>query len=204
VLTSNPGSHSAFNPQAQTVTGPALVQPAVQITHQEPAIARTARADTPPQPAVSDTFSALDAPSAMPTTTWLHAGPRHAEAGYLDPVLGWVGVRAESAGASVHAAIITGSADAARALDTHLAGLNSFMAEHHGQSSTVTIAPSGQQHFSDDFNQSGQGTGQQQAPEDHPNTTPAPLAVRSNTPIESASESQTTYTPAGAHISVVA
>src|ERR1035437_9923409 len=87
-----------------------------------------------------DTFAALDAEIASPTTTWTHAGSHRAEAGYLDPALGWVGVRAEASGGGVHAAVVPGSTEAAQTLGGQLSGLNSYLAEHHGQSATVTLA----------------------------------------------------------------
>ena len=92
---------------------------------------------TPPDP--SDAVAALDAGRASPPTTWIHAGARHAEAGFLDPALGWVGVRADAVGNGVHAALVPGSADAAQVLETHMAGLNAFLSEHHGSSATVTL-----------------------------------------------------------------
>ena len=86
-----------------------------------------------------ETLAGLDAASAAPTPTWVHAGAQHAEVGYHDPELGWVAVRADSSGGSVHASIIPGSADAAQALSGHLEGLNSFLAEHHTSVDTVTM-----------------------------------------------------------------
>ncbi len=88
-----------------------------------------------------DTFAALDAEADSPAATWIQTGTRRAEAGYQDPALGWVGVRAQAGNGGVHAAVVPGSAEAAQALNGHLTGLNAFMVEHHGQSSTVTLAP---------------------------------------------------------------
>ena len=90
--------------------------------------------------ASNDTFAALDAGRDAPAPTWIHAGARHAEAGYLDPALGWVGVRADTVGGVVHAAVMPGSNEAAQLLGSHLAGLNNYLAEHHGQHATVTLA----------------------------------------------------------------
>jgi hypothetical protein len=104
-----------------------------------------------------DTFAALDAEIASPTTTWTHAGSHRAEAGYLDPALGWVGVRAEASGGGVHAAVVPGSTEAAQTLGGQLSGLNSYLAEHHGQSATVTLAAPESGHGGPG---SGQGQGQ--------------------------------------------
>jgi hypothetical protein len=68
------------------------------------------------------------------------AGGHRAEAGYLDPALGWVAVRAESSGGGVHAAVLPGSPEAAQVLGTHLSGLNAFLAQQHGPHATVTMA----------------------------------------------------------------
>jgi hypothetical protein len=88
----------------------------------------------------NDTFAALDAGRDALAPTWIHAGTHHAEAGYLDPALGWVGVRADAVGGGVHAALMPGSNEAAQVLGSHLAGLNNYLAEHHGQHATVTLA----------------------------------------------------------------
>jgi hypothetical protein len=86
----------------------------------------------------SDPFLALDA-ERTPPSTWIHAGTHHAEAGYLDPALGWVGVRADAAAGGVHAALVPASGEAAQLLGGHLPALNSYLAEHHGSTATVTM-----------------------------------------------------------------
>lgn len=87
-----------------------------------------------------DSFAALDAESAVPTPVWIHAGVRHAEAGFQDPSLGWVSVRAQLDANGVHAAIVPHSTDAAQALSGHLAALGSFMTTHHAPLQTLTVA----------------------------------------------------------------
>jgi hypothetical protein len=91
------------------------------------------------RPADQDTFAALDN-AASPASTWIHTSAHHAEAGYLDPSLGWVSVRADAGAGGMHAAIVPGSALAASTLGDHLAGLNAFLAEHK-HPATVTLAP---------------------------------------------------------------
>jgi hypothetical protein len=88
----------------------------------------------------AEMFARLDAESPSRPVHWVQAGAHHAEAGYLDPALGWVGVRAEASGNAVHAAVLPGSTEAAHVLGTHLAGLNAFLSEHHGQHATATLA----------------------------------------------------------------
>ena len=91
-------------------------------------------------PGSVETFSALDSVPAPGTSTWVHASPNHAEAGFQDPALGWVGVRADVSGSGIHAAVVSGSGDAAQVLGGHLAGLNAYLAEHHTPVETLTVA----------------------------------------------------------------
>ena len=90
-----------------------------------------------------DTFSAIDAGMQVETPHLIHAGGQTAEAGFHDPALGWVGVRADLSRGSVHAALIPGSTDAAQALSGHLAGLNAYLAEQHTPVATLTLASAG-------------------------------------------------------------
>jgi hypothetical protein len=87
-----------------------------------------------------ETFARLDAESPSQSIHWVQAGAHRAEAGYLDPNLGWVGVRAETSGGGVHAALLPGSPEAAQVLGTHLSGLNAFLAQQHGPHATATMA----------------------------------------------------------------
>jgi hypothetical protein len=89
---------------------------------------------------VEDPFAVIDTDRSSGAPTWIHAGLRHAEAGFLDPALGWVGVRADASGSGIHAAVVPGSPEAAEALGGHISGLSAYIAEHHGHSATVTLA----------------------------------------------------------------
>jgi hypothetical protein len=91
------------------------------------------------KPGSGETFEALDAAGAVAKPAWIHARAQQAEAGFEDPALGWIGVRAESASGRVHAEVVSGSADAAQALSGHMAGLNAYLAEHHAQVETLTL-----------------------------------------------------------------
>lgn len=108
-----------------------------------------------------DTFTALDAEPAPGAPNWIHAGAQHAEAGFEDPALGWVGVRAELSAGGVHAAVVPASAEAAQALGGHMAGLNAHLANEHipVQSLSMT-AEAGRESLG-----SGQGAMQQDAGE---------------------------------------
>jgi hypothetical protein len=100
----------------------------------------TRAATSQPKAQTDEAFAALDAQGSSAAPTWIHAGAQRAEAGFEDPSLGWVGVRADVSGGGVHAAVVPGSAAAAQALDGHLAGLNSYLAEQHASVQTVTLA----------------------------------------------------------------
>jgi len=100
--------------------------------------ARASAATTGPDS--REAFATLDAGGATGKPTWIHAGSQRAEAGFQDPVLGWVGVRADASGGGVHAELVAGSADAAQTLGSHLPGLNAYLAEHQSQVETVTLS----------------------------------------------------------------
>jgi hypothetical protein len=95
------------------------------------------------QAAPQETFAALDAGTSVGTPNWIHAGGRQAEAGFQDPALGWVGVRADLSGGSVHAALVPGSTEATQALSGHLAGLNAYLAEQQTPVAALTMAAPG-------------------------------------------------------------
>jgi hypothetical protein len=92
------------------------------------------------QPAMRETFATLDSEAGPGRSTWVHASVQHAEAGFQDPTLGWVSVRADVNAGGIHAAVVPGSADAAQALGGQLAGLNSYLTEHHTPVQSVTLA----------------------------------------------------------------
>ncbi|MGH9645235.1 MAG: hypothetical protein ACRD4E_00340, partial [Bryobacteraceae bacterium] len=96
-----------------------------------------------PAPAPRESFAALDAGAMVGTPGWVHAGGRQAEAGFEDPELGWVGVRADLSGGSVHASVVPGSTEAAQALGGHLAGLSAYLSEQHTPVATLTMAAPG-------------------------------------------------------------
>jgi hypothetical protein len=109
-----------------------------------------------------ETFTRLDSEGGSRSIHWVQAGAHRAEAGYLDPALGWVAVRAESSGGGLHAAVLPGSPEAAQVLSTHLGGLNAFLAQQHGPHATATMAAPGDgQHgaTADQGNSTGGGSG---------------------------------------------
>lgn len=86
-------------------------------------------------------FHSLDQNNALPPGAWIHSGVHRAEAGYLDPALGWVGVRAEALHGSIHAALMPSSTASARSLVEQLGGLHDFLRERQGSIATLTVAP---------------------------------------------------------------
>jgi hypothetical protein len=167
-----------------------------------------------------DTFAALDSEDAQTKPTWVHAGSQQAEAGFQDPSLGWVGVRADSSTGGIHASLVAGTADAAQALGSHLAGLNAYLAEHHSEVAAVTLsAPDGG--WADGSagqgstqQGTGQGTGQELSQgagsgsqsDAGASRTAAPSGVSSGITTGSAGTEAIAQSarPAGAHISVMA
>jgi hypothetical protein len=91
-----------------------------------------------------DTFSALDGGSSLGTPAWTHAGGQHAEAGFRDPDLGWVGVRADLDTSGIHATLVPSSADAAQTLSGHLAGLSSHLVAQQASVASLSMASPGE------------------------------------------------------------
>ena len=167
-----------------------------------------------PGPATRDTFSALDAEPASRTSTWIHAGANRAEAGYQDPALGWVSVRANVGGGGIHASLVPTSMDAAQALGAHLAGLNAHLTEQHMPVETLTLAaPEGRgidSGIDQSLNQNmHQGTGQGSEPNRQPGTgMEGASAAVSTSQVQSSvrglEETILANRPTGSHISVMA
>jgi hypothetical protein len=102
--------------------------------------ASRASAGSTASPAARETFAVLDGETVNASPTWIHTGTQRAEAGFHDPALGWIGVRADSASGGVHASLVPDSADAAQALGGHMAGLNAYLIEQHTPVQTLTVA----------------------------------------------------------------
>ncbi len=160
---------------------------------------------------IQETFVSLDGANHAPAPTWIHAGARTAEAGYQDPALGWIGVRAQSDINGVHAALVPGSADAAQALGGHLAGLDAYLTEHHAGVETLTMAAPESRSNEQGLNQgSGQnadrgssmGEHSGQSPDSNRDRTPDATAAR---PIIAASNGMVEGSPpGGVYVSVMA
>jgi hypothetical protein len=119
---------------------------------------------------IGDAFAALDAEPTSGGIAWTHAGARQAEAGFEDPALGWVGVRAELGGSGVHATVLPGSVEAAQALGQQMEGLSAHMAQQPTPVESLTVASPESRSASDGAGQNlsqganqetGQGAGQE-------------------------------------------
>jgi hypothetical protein len=117
-----------------------------------------------------DSFSALDAGSLPGTPAWTYAGSQHAEAGFRDPALGWVSVRADLNGGGIHATLVPSSPEAAQALNGHLAGLSTHLVEQQSPVTSVTMSsPSGngvENGMGQRMQQGAEGNPQRNAPDE--------------------------------------
>jgi len=120
-------------------------------------------------PALRETFAALDSDAAPGALTWTHAGARQAEAGFQDPTLGWIGVRADRDGGGIHASLVPGSVEAAAELGSHLDGLNGYLAAQHTPVESLRMAaPEGNLSGAGAQQNLEHGTGQGTGQGDHP------------------------------------
>ena len=83
---------------------------------------------------------ALDFPLKQSGQQWSHARAHVAEAGFQDPSLGWISVRATRDLAGLHALVVSPSPEAERTLSAHLSGLNSYLANNQIEVSAVGLS----------------------------------------------------------------
>lgn len=162
-----------------------------------------------------DTFSALDAGTSPGTPAWTHAGSQHAEAGFRDPVLGWVGVRADVNAGGIHATLVPSSAEAAQALNGHLAGLSTHLVEQQSPVASLTMASPSESGVENGMGQrmqqGAEGNPQGNAPEEaqagaQENAPAAPSTSVPDAPAQAGIRDSLTHTGdlRGTHISVMA
>jgi hypothetical protein len=84
-------------------------------------------------------FVALDGRQGKGSPTWVHADAHSAEAGYQDPNLGWVSVRAHSDAQGLHATLSPDSPQSAQALNGHLGDLGAFLRERHSHVESLSV-----------------------------------------------------------------
>lgn len=160
-----------------------------------------------------ETFAALDGEQRAATPIWVHTGGMKAEAGFKDPALGWVGVRAQAGESGVHAALVPGSADANRALTVNLPSIHEYLEERHTPVQTLTILSpesswDGKNHSGG--MEAGQGNGQQDQSGRHTERTDEEVIPAPETRItfglapDSTGLSPSLEVAGGMHISVIA
>jgi hypothetical protein len=130
-----PAAHSQFD---ATTAGTAAVRDAGSALPSNPSTAIPAQ--TTSGTSMAETFAALDGANGAMQPTWIHAGPHQAEAGFQDPVLGWVSVRAGMDAGGISAVVTPGSADATTALGAHMAGLHDYLQEQHSPVESLSLA----------------------------------------------------------------
>jgi hypothetical protein len=157
------------------------------------------------------TFATLDNIDDRTALNWVHAGTRHAEAGFEDPTLGWIGVRADQSGGGVHAIVVPATAEAAQALGSQMAGLNAHLAESHTPLASLSLGSAegreGGTGAGQSFNQSA-GQDQAQSNSQDPYMSPAQV-IGTGSSVASAVVSTPTTSPGlpdheAKHISVMA
>jgi hypothetical protein len=122
-------------------------------------------------------FAALDADAAhnagSATVSWTHASAHTLEAGFEDPALGWIGVRAGLGAGSIHAALVPSSAEAAQSLGSRISGLHAYLTEQRTPvgSLTLTMPDLGSSFAGGNSGASNQGHNPQQS-----NSMPAPAS----------------------------
>jgi hypothetical protein len=177
--------------------------------HQQAATATSAAAPA------RDTFAALDAGTSPGTPAWTHAGSQHAEAGFRDPALGWVGVRADLDAGGIHATLVPSSAEAAQALNGHLAGLSTHLVEQQAPVASLTMASPSESGVEDGvgqrMQQGAEGNPQGNAPDEaqagsQENAPPAQSTSVLDAPAQAGIRDSLTQTGnlRGTHISVLA
>ncbi len=157
------------------------------------------------------TFATIDNVDGGTALNWVHAGSRHAEAGFEDPALGWIGVRADQSGGGVHAIVVPTTAEAAEALGSQMAGLNAHLAESHTSLASLALGSvegrEGGTGADQSFNQSA-GQNQAQSNSQDPYVSSAQV-MSAGSRVGSAVVSAPTASPVlpdheGKHISVMA
>ena len=93
-----------------------------------------------PATAAREAFAALDMGTAVSVPRWVRAAGHQAEAGFEDPALGWVGVKADLSGGSVHASLVPATPEAGQVLGAHMMGLSTYLREEHSPVTSLSLA----------------------------------------------------------------
>lgn len=94
---------------------------------------------------INDAFAAIESGATLDPAyrTVQHGGRFQAEAGFQDPSLGWIGVRAETRAGALHATVLSSSTEAAQALSGHIAGLHAYLADRNAPVQSLTLVSTG-------------------------------------------------------------
>lgn len=127
------------------------------ITHPESTLESEVRAQAEFTLPSQNPFSAVDGAGADSRAIYHSAASRSAEAGYDDPMLGRVSVRAEvGAGAGIRAELIADNAAAASVLVGHMSGLSQHLNEQHTPIESLTLTAQNHEQSGGQFNGSRQ------------------------------------------------
>ena len=211
-ILNQPVSDSAFG---QTHAGPFPPSSAAAWMASSPSLDASA-VNTGKTAPLHEPFAAMDAARNDGAVRWVLADSHRAEAGFQDPSLGWVSVRAQAGAAGIHASVMPASGAAAEVLSGHLAGLNAHLASHYEHMNAVILSPPGNGWNSRDAereltqgNGSGPSQGGQQQAREHSEPTPSqPVRQFANGLLEERTSTELPVFPAGMspqdrHISVV-
>lgn len=162
-----------------------------------------------PNSAASNAHATLDAKSAEVPARWTSSDPRSVAAGFQDPELGWVSVRAHTDASGLHATVIPSSQEAGQVLAGHMAGLAAHLSDRVATIDTLTIAVSADASSQSAMSHDGRNLSQQHTEtgtRDRPEADG--LIVRSNSMAGTANELgidfDTGWLPTGATFSRVA
>lgn len=84
-------------------------------------------------------FDGIDNATSMQDSGWLRSSAHQVEAGYHDPTLGWVEVRANEGAGGVHATLTPASESAANSLGEHLAGIANYLSQRETPVAALSV-----------------------------------------------------------------
>jgi hypothetical protein len=143
-----------------------LVNAALTHAAQTPLTMAESKLPSQAHPASMNAFDGIDSGgTSTPLQSWLRADAHQVEAGYQDPALGWVEVRARDGAGGVHATLTPATQDAAASLGEHLSGLSNYLVERetpvaqiHLESVSFMSGGSGHGHNTGAGGEAGQGS----------------------------------------------
>lgn len=163
----------------------------------EPANAQGAKpASGAIEKAPREAFAALDTETAI-RPAWSQTGMNKAEAGFEDPALGWVRVRAQLDPSGIHATIVPLTTNASQTLSEHLNGLGSYLSDHHTRLETWTVVAPENPGETHSLQQGGQGLSQGDRQNRGASEREAPVPREASSPRLSTAAGQSISTASG-------